>query len=283
MLDFVPGSPISIAGASQIELELLYSKHQLHDVIGEEFKSQGFPEALEEVGIPVHFGIVLLTQMALFKRATLPTMVGVLRSHFKEEPCPAQACADMIRKACEEDVIDWDPKAQQLVVIYEINQELQERLDQFQYPLPMIEEPRPVTDNRHTGYRTIVGSAILKKGNHHEDDICLDHLNRVNSQKLALNQNTVTLVRNQWKNLDVPKKGESLTEFRDRRKAFIKYNRSSKDILDALIIQGNQFWLTHKYDKRGRTYCQGYHVTYQGNDWNKACVEFAEAETLNKE
>jgi DNA-directed RNA polymerase len=44
---------------------------------------------------------------------------------------------------------------------------------------------------------------------------------------------------------------------------------------------GNRFWLTHKYDKRGRTYCQGYHVSYQGNDYNKACIEFADGEPLN--
>ena len=42
------------------------------------------------------------------------------------------------------------------------------------------------------------------------------------------------------------------------------------------------FYLTHAYDKRGRTYAQGYHVSYQGNDWNKACVQFGRAEALSE-
>jgi len=40
--------------------------------------------------------------------------------------------------------------------------------------------------------------------------------------------------------------------------------------------------LTHKYDKRGRCYSQGYHVNPQGNDWNKAVIEFAEKEPVTK-
>ncbi len=48
-----------------------------------------------------------------------------------------------------------------------------------------------------------------------------------------------------------------------------------------LMMHSNVFHMTHKYDKRGRTYSQGYHVNYQGNPWNKACIEFADKEVVD--
>jgi DNA-directed RNA polymerase len=46
------------------------------------------------------------------------------------------------------------------------------------------------------------------------------------------------------------------------------------------MMLGNEFYLTHRYDKRGRCYAQGYHVNPQGNDWNKAVIELAEKEVV---
>jgi len=98
---------------------------------------------------------------------------------------------------------------------------------------------------------------------------------------LSLDSDVVAFIQNQWKNHDRRKDGESREDFRKRVKAFDKYDRTSRDVLAALMAQGDRFWLTHKYDKRGRTYAQGYHVNPQGNDWNKACVEFANKEKLS--
>ena len=33
--------------------------------------------------------------------------------------------------------------------------------------------------------------------------------------------------------------------------------------------------------KRQRVYCQGYHVSYMGNSWNKACIQFANKEIVD--
>jgi len=38
--------------------------------------------------------------------------------------------------------------------------------------------------------------------------------------------------------------------------------------------------MTHRYDKRGRVYCMGYHVNYQGTPWNKAVIELADKEMI---
>lgn len=267
---------------TQKDLELLYSKYQLIPTIKREFINANFPAAFEELDLAVGFGLDLLTQMHLHKRASIGTMVGILKHHFEHQEKPAQACADAILVAAENDLVDWDDIGQVLVVIFEMSEDIEKKLAEYQYPLPMIEAPKIVRNNRQTGYQTIHGSLILKD-NHHDDDICLDHINRVNAVPLSLNMDVVAFVQNQWKNLDKPKEHESYQEYRERKKAFEKYDESSRDVIAALMAQGNELYLTHKYDKRGRTYAQGYHVQYQGNDWNKSCIQFAHAEKLIEE
>ena len=265
---------------SQLELEQLFNKYQLHSAIKHEFIDAGFMDALEAEDIDPIFGLDLLAQIYLHKRTDIPIMVGILAHHFQHEENPYQACSDALLDAIAKDVLDWDPLGETLVVKFPIPEEAQDRIDMYQYPLPMVHEPNEVRHNRQTGYDTIKGSLILRN-NHHDEDICLDHINRSNQIALSLDSDVVAFIQNQWKNHDRRKDGESREDFRKRVKAFDKYDRTSRDVLAALMAQGDRFWLTHKYDKRGRTYAQGYHVNPQGNDWNKACVEFANKEKLS--
>ena len=46
------------------------------------------------------------------------------------------------------------------------------------------------------------------------------------------------------------------------------------------FFQEEPFYLTHKYDARGRVYCQGYHLSYQSDDFTNALIEFAEGEKV---
>lgn len=268
---------------TQVELETIFSKYQLIPTIKREFVEAGMVDELVEKGVDPSFGIDLLIQMSLHKRASVPTLVGLLVKHFDDAENPAQACADALLNAAEKDFVHWfsEPKPE-FVTCYEISDDVQDMLDAFQYPLPMIQPPEHVSHNRQTGYVTIKGSLILKD-NHHDEDICLDHINRVNSIPLSLNADVVAFVENSWRNLDKPKPDEDMADFKKRLAAFNRYDDVSHQVVEALALQGENFWLTHKYDKRGRTYCQGYHVNYQGNSWNKAVVGLGEAEPLNME
>ena len=264
--------------AHQIELERLYSKNQTMPRIRTEFQNCtdfNFMEYLIEKEIPVNFGLDLLVQMALHKRADIKTMIGLLYHHFND----AQLCADMLLKAAHADIIDWDSTTKQFVVMFEMTPEVQEDLDRFQYPLPMVVKPKMITKNRETGYYLNQGSVILRN-NHHEDDVCLDHLNRMNSIKFTINADTAKMIKNKWKNLDKCKDGETREDFEKRKKAFAKYDKTAKSVMSLLMQQSDHFYLTHKYDKRGRVYCQGYHVNYQGTPWNKAVCEFADKELV---
>lgn len=176
--------------------------------------------------------------------------------------------------------MDWWPDLKVFVVKFDITPDVQEELDRYQFPLPMVVEPKEVQDNKDTGYMLTRGSIILRD-NHHNADVCLDHINRVNKVRFSINTVTATMVKNRWRNLDKPKEGESRDEFAKRKRAFEKYDRTAHDVIGLLTQEGNEFYLTHKYDKRGRIYCQGYHVNYQGTAWNKAVIEFADKEPLN--
>jgi hypothetical protein len=285
----VTAEDADINTCSQVELETYYSKYQLHHCIAEWFIKENFDKEFIDEGICPKFGIDLLVQMELHKRADVPTLVGILMRHFtdtlteKNKIITAeQLCADEILKAIDADFVDHHEMSGKVIVKYEVDKEVRKKISRFMYPLPMVEPPAPVRNNYSTGYYTIKKSLILKN-NHHEDNLCLDHINRCNNVALSLNENVVAFVQNKWRNHDKRKEGETREEFDKRKKAFHTYDTTSRDVLAALIAQGNHFWLTHRYDKRGRTYSQGYHVNYQGNDWNKACIEFADAEVLNQE
>lgn len=263
----------------QMQLEKLFNKNQLLPRLRQEFREaeEGlFIKYLENKNINENFGIDLLCQMALHKRCDLQTLVGCLRNHFPT----AQEVVDEIIKCAEADLVTYKVQLEKFIVVYEITADTQAELDRFQYPLPMVVEPKEIKNNKQSGY-LCNNSSLLLKNNHHDDDICLDHINRMNRIPLKLNMDTATMVQNTWRNLDKPKSGETREEFQKRVRAFNKYDESAHDVMSVLLDQSDVFYLTHKYDKRGRTYCQGHHVSYQGNAWNKAVIEFANEEEVS--
>lgn len=264
--------------ALQVELEQLYNKNQTHSRIRKEFvecKEINFTRTMELNEIPVAFGYDLLTEMALRKRADVKTLVGIMRRHLKD----LQTTADMLIKCAEADLVHYEHGLGQFIVIFNISEDVQLELDRYQFPLPMVIPPRILRSNNDTGYILGQGSVILNH-NHHTNDVCLDHLNRMNQVRFSLDARTATMVKNQWRNLDRPKEGETKSDFEKRRKAFEKYDRVAHDVIEKLTQHGNVHYMTHRYDKRGRTYCMGYHVNYQGTPWNKAVIQLADKEIV---
>lgn len=257
----------------QIELEILHNKNNLHKRIRKEFEDSGFESILISKEIPVDFGMDFLVQMALYKRCDLKTLCGLLRNH----TLSSQLTADLLLKCVEQDLADYNTTLEVFIVRYEIDAKTQEELDKFQFPLPMVCKPKRITSNTQSGYLKGNGSIILKN-NFHTDDVCLDHINRMNSIALTIDQDVFRFVKNSWRNLDKPKDGESKEDFDKRVRAFEKYDRTAKEVIEKVQEVSEDFYLTHKYCKRGRTYSQGYHVNYQGTDWNKACILFANKE-----
>lgn len=262
----------------QATLEELFDKHQLLPRVRQEMCGvKQFTDIMVANGISMDFGVELMAQMAIHRRCNLPTLVGLLRKFHTS----SQETADAICEAADADLVDFDPTAELFVTICQLGAELQKDIDRYQYPLPLVIEPKKLENNRSTAYHHVKQGSVILRNNHHDDDVCLDHLNRCNSVKLSINQDVMVRMQNEWRNLDKPKADETVTDYRKRVKAWEKYDRSSREVMALLLTEGgNEMHLGHKYDKRGRTYCQGYHCTYQGASWNKATIELADKELI---
>lgn len=258
----------------QLSLEKLFAKNQTIPRLKEEFKIDGIEALMAANKIPLEFGLTLLAQMVLHKRADLPTMVGLLRPHAGD--CSKTTC-ELLHTCVEANLVQWNHLRKEFILKWDVTNEVKLDLERFQYPLPMVCQPKEVKNNLQTGYYSIKGSIILKD-NHHEDDVCLDHINAMNGIKLKIDFNTARMIQNKWRGLDKANPNESKEDYQKRVRAFEKYDRTAREVMEAINVAGNEFHLTHRYDKRGRVYSQGYHINYQGAPWNKAVIEFAHEE-----
>ena len=280
-LDYEPDVPSRPLLEHQLKLEELFNKNQIISRVKQEFldfQDGMLLDYMKQHDINEELGLDLLVQMVLHKRTTMSTIVGILRRHYVGPDASQLACNE-VAKCIQAQLVFWNSSTKQLIVKINISDDVQADIDRFQFPLPMVIRPRKVEDNRDTGYLLTRNSIILRK-NHHEDDVCLDHINRVNRIRFCINFDTANMIANRWRNLDKPKQGETKADFDKRVKAFDKYDRTAREVMDLLLKHGNLFYLTHKYDKRGRVYCQGYHVNYQGAPWNKAVIELADKEIV---
>ena len=258
---------------NQIDLEILYSKHQLLTVLREEFAeiAEQYPDK------KVHpFIRDMLAQICLHRQADPPTMVGLLSPKYGTP----QEVADLMLLMCNLDYIDYNETSGNFVIKYDISEDIKIMLDKYQYPLPMIIEPNRVEDNFTTGYYTIKGPLVLNGSKYFNNvDICLDHLNRMNAVPLTLDFSVIN--SNEGKYIKPTRKeGEEFTDFRKRLKQAATFYDTSLNVMQGLSELTDTLYLTHKYDRRGRCYSSGYHINTQGTDYNKAVIQLAHKEVV---
>lgn len=164
----------------------------------------------------------------------------------------------------------WD--SLQMVFNFAMSSQLEKFINQVKYLPPMICEPRTVKSNYDSGYLTKKDSLILGTGNFHTEEICLDSINKFNSIPLSLD---VELLKTYSE--------EPSDKIKSDVNKLAQWNSMVKDsyrVYKDLVQQGNRFYLTHKVDKRGRTYSQGYHLSTQANSFRKAIIDLAEKEMI---
>jgi hypothetical protein len=265
---------------AQMELERQFNKNQLLPRLRYEFRIDPITTHCQENNFPLEFAIDLLCQMVLHKRATVSTLVGLLHHHTGKSPEQLQACADLLLRAAEIDLVDYNSLARQFIIKMDVSEDVYDDLAKYQYPLPMMIEPKELTSNNDTGLYTHRSSVLLKQ-NHTDDDVCLDHINRVNKIKLVINPDTARNAVHQWRNQKHPKEGETKEDFNKRIEAFERFDKHAREVVDWAYTQGKEFWLTSRYDKRGRTYVMGYSINPQGADWQRSIIEFANKEVTS--
>lgn len=165
----------------------------------------------------------------------------------------------------------------------QLTEEQAEKLDELQYKIPMIVPPLKTNlkgNNKGSGYYT-KGSDSLVLNNYHEYDIDSTVLDRLNSIPFSLNTVFMQTIQNSWKCMKELDLEDSIHP--DTLMNFDRFEKGVYKTSAILINHGNKFYFTHKYDKRGRIYCCGYHINTQGNSYAKAQLEFANKEIITEE
>lgn len=272
---------------NQRDLETLYSKYQLLPVLREEFM-----EIASEHPDPEQHDFIadVLSQISLHRQADAETMVGI----FSPKYGSPQEVADKLLMLCELDYLDMQEKEVTgfhngrqtktstwvFMIRYDISEDVKEMLEKYQFPLPMLVEPFKLKRNFDTGYFTILNSVILNGSDYFDDkDICLDHLNRMNRVSLEVN---MEVVKSEQGKFIVPtrEEDEDYKDFKKRSLQATKFYETTVDVMETLQTLSNRFYLTHRYDRRGRSYAAGYHVNTQGDDYRKAVLVLHEKEMV---
>ena len=227
---------------------------------------------LEAMVLDLFTGIAYCLRPELFTSVTAQL---ASRLKFSDKTEAITTVAEITAVLCATDAFDIEKANKMASLMVVSNIPLSERLVTFieesQFLPPMVCEPLELTHNYSSGYLTHNDSLILGTGNHHDGDICLDVLNTMNKVALKLDTEFLSQVEEEPTfDLDTQDKLDQWNKFKEQ--SYMMYS--------LLASQGNQFYLNHKVDKRGRIYCHGYHISTQGTSFKKASLEFAKEELV---
>lgn len=135
------------------------------------------------------------------------------------------------------------------------------------FSLPMVCPPQPVTNTSNAGYLDIKEPVMLGgKNAQHSYPLALDVLNIQNQISWCIDEEALK------EPIPVPKIiGDSHRYF----------ERTGPVVWQKMLDEGNQFWLIHQYDTRGRLYDHGYWLHYQGDERSKSLLSFTQYEYLD--
>jgi hypothetical protein len=191
---------------------------------------------------------------------TYQAMIGYISSNVKcDHPLDRAKCAAeviAIAHRCELIVIT---KTTDITFVVTTNHRLAVQIPVFMRHVPEFKR-------KEVDYVPILGGRLKK----HQGDVCLDHIERMNAIPLVLETRIIdSLPELPNKELDTVSKVKDWEAFREASRASYDHVREK-----------GQFFLRHHYDTRGRTYCEGYFITYQGTSFKKAIVQLAQKEKV---
>lgn len=168
---------------------------------------------------------------------------------------------------------DEDTQRMKIENMMKLPQELINAIDRSKFLPPMVSCPEEVTTNYENGHITFNDSLILGKGNAHNMDICLDTINTQNQIPLKLALDFLC------KEEEQPNPGSDM-DSADKIRDWHSFKVQSYQMYSLMEKQGNEFYLTHKVDCRGRIYAQGYWINTMGSAFKKASIEFVNEELI---
>lgn len=222
--------------------------------------------------LDIYVGLAYCVTPELFTSMTAQ-MAGKLK--FNDKPDAIKTVAELVAVLCFTDVFDIFKPVGSISLHIRFNLEIPSELLSFiqntAYLPPMLCEPKEVINNYTSGYLTHDDSMVLGKGNNHDGDLCLDVINKMNRICLKLDTQFLSTLT------------ETPTFILDDQEKIDQWNKFIKQSYSfylMLATHDNEFYLTHKVDKRGRIYAQGYHLNTQGTAFKKAMIELANEEIV---
>ena len=199
--------------------------------------------------------------------------------------------AEIIAVLGETDLFDNKKTREGWIVISRVglDAEVTQYADNALYLPPLIIKPRKVRSNRDSGYITQRGESLILGfyENHHDDNICLDVINTLNSNEYELDIEFIKQYKEEATEVTIEQlqenariKDKVLTDIDAQKKLkeirdnWDKYQEQGAFLQHLMVHHGNSFYLCNKVDKRGRIYSSGYHVNVQGSSFKKAMVNF---------
>lgn len=278
---------------NKVEMQMMYentfNKRQLNKWLYEIFSP--LIQQDEVLNNPEHkweqqVVIKLLSILAEKHSLYLDTAVAMLKEREEEIDVSVQKIAKIIFYCASKNYLTLvEGKSNyQLLTKFKFNKETQAKVDKFKYLNPMLVQPLKVNqknNNRGSGQLTIATDNLILGGVYHNNYVCTDTLDYLNSVCLELNEEVIRTYRNEWKDLESPKDNETQSDYEKRVASFEHYEKGCYQTFAEMISNDNTFWLTHKYDKRGRVYCQGYYISYQGNSYAKAILQSKNKERIS--
>lgn len=249
----------------QVNIENTTAIFHKHKFIHNHLIEIGIEEVINSSSIlNIDLAIEVVIKLCTTPYSPIDSLLSSLRNY---NNLPLQEIADTISLMVNEGLLSYNhPK---ISSVYQIPEDIKIKLNAFSYPLPLVIEPRTLNTNTDSAYYTKEHSYsnVTNIPSNIIDliDINLDHLNHVNKTPLILYK------LDSFPDIPNIKEGESQVDYNKKLTALSKYVDVSTDI-NTLLEDYETIYLTHYYDKRGRIYCKGYHLTYQGTDWNKAII-----------
>ena len=281
----------------QRTIENTYSRHNIRNVIRDDLEKSNFVSLINSSKAAIkeyihgHYykskdlRINTLKQSLIIKDLITDIMIITIA---QDSAQPIQAAASRLANTLNfEDMFDGVKTASELLAVvcktnmfdiisaqqsetgslmiksnYKLSDETLQYIESTKYLPPMVCPPQPLTNNNESGYLTKHESVILGRDNHHEEYQALDVLNTSQNIALSLDKETLEYEEVSKKPLDTPEKISN----------FLRIVVSSRQVYQDLLTQGNKFFFTWKYDKRGRVYSQGYQVNIQSTSFKKALI-----------
>lgn len=199
-----------------------------------------------------------------------------------------KTAAELVAVVCFSDLYDVIPASNSVtgsLMIrsnYSLSNATKLKIEKTKYLPPLLVPPNKITQNYCSGYLTKNESVILGNGNHHEKPLALDVLNILNSIKLSLDTESLQYAEEYVEPSEEDIKVKRLTkdDLAIRKTNHARMAETSVEIYNEMLGKGNEFYITWKYDKRGRVYSAGYAITVQGTDYKKSLLNLATKEII---